>query len=134
MTGINYFINVLTKRYADFEGRSRRSEYWYYTLFNMLFVIGLISISWMMGSRAWTIGIISYFFWAVGTFIPGLAVATRRLHDTNKSGWWLLIAFIPIGAIVLLVFMASDGDVGQNQFGYDPKREEENDFIADNLV
>lgn len=135
MSGFDYFKHGLTKRFADFEGRSRRSEYWYFVLFSTIISYSLMLIPSFFGSTMAMIGSGLYFIWAIAVLIPSLAVGVRRLHDTNKSGWWLLIALIPIlGAIALLVFLASDGDVGKNQYGHDPKRQEENDVIVDNLV
>ena len=111
-----YFVDVLRNKYADFNGRARRSEYWYFVLFNFLIgtavgvVTGLIGIDWL-----------SYIY-SVALLVPGIAVGVRRLHDIGKSGWWLLISFIPlIGGIWLIILMAKEGDPGNNAFGPDPK-------------
>jgi uncharacterized membrane protein YhaH (DUF805 family) len=111
-----YFVDVLRNKYADFNGRARRSEYWYFVLFNFLIstavgvVTGLIGIDWL-----------SYIY-SVALLVPGIAVGVRRLHDIGKSGWWLLISFIPlIGGIWLIILMAKEGDHGNNAFGPDPK-------------
>ena len=111
-----YFVDVLRNKYADFNGRARRPEYWYFVLFNFLIgtavgvVTGLIGIDWL-----------SYIY-SVALLVPGIAVGVRRLHDIGKSGWWLLISFIPlIGGIWLIILMAKEGDHGNNAFGPDPK-------------
>ena len=94
MNPFNYYIEVL-KKYAVFSGRARRAECWYFYLFDFLIsiVLALISEGILFG------------IYSLGTFIPGLAVSVRRLHDTNRSGWWLLIGLIPlIGGIILICF------------------------------
>lgn len=132
---MQWYLMVL-QRYAEFDGRSRRMEYWMFALFNFIigFVLGVIEgfagISEMIGGFWGPLSAI----YVLATLIPGLAVSVRRLHDTNKSGWWLLIVLIPlIGALVLLVFMLSEGDRGSNRFGPDPKgRASKRDVEDDN--
>ncbi|MCO6547782.1 MAG: DUF805 domain-containing protein [Gilliamella sp.] len=122
---MNWFIDCITKNYANFNGRARRKEYWMFTLFNFLLnlaltIVGMILVS-ISSSLVSVINIISFVAWAA-LFIPSLAVAVRRLHDTDRSGWWVLIALVPlIGAIVLLVFACSDSTPGSNQYGENPK-------------
>lgn len=122
---MNWFIDCITKNYANFNGRARRQEYWMFTLFNFLLnlaltIVGMILAS-ISSSLVSVINIISFVAWAA-LFIPSLAVAVRRLHDTDRSGWWVLIALVPlIGAIVLLVFACSDSTPGSNQYGENPK-------------
>ncbi|MCO6538237.1 MAG: DUF805 domain-containing protein [Gilliamella sp.] len=122
---MNWFIDCITKNYANFNGRARRQEYWMFTLFNFLLnlaltIVGMILVS-ISSSLVSVINIISFVAWAA-LFIPSLAVAVRRLHDTDRSGWWVLIALVPlIGAIVLLVFACSDSTPGSNQYGENPK-------------
>ena len=119
---MSWYLEVL-KKYTVFEGRSRRSEYWYFALYNLLISVVLTLVDLGIGTydHKARIGLFGAIY-ALAVFIPGLAVAIRRLHDTNRSGWWLLIAFIPIaGAIVLLVFMVLDSDSGENQYGANPK-------------
>ncbi len=111
------------KRYADFSGRSRRKEYWMFVLGMILvcFVIGLVAgiLSVIVGK--WISNLASGLF-ALAIIIPSLAVAVRRLHDTDKSGWFLLLGLIPlVGGIILLVFYCTDGTPGPNRFGADPK-------------
>lgn len=117
------WYTAVLRKYAEFDGRARRKEYWMFTLFNIIIYIALSIVDQVAGLNKLTGGISPLAtLYSLGVLIPGLAVSVRRLHDTNKSGWWILIAFIPlIGAIVLLVFMVTDGDRGKNRFGRDPK-------------
>ncbi len=111
---MDYFIGNV-KKYADFTGRARRKEYWMYTLFYMIFYIVLMMIDVVLGT-----GILSGIF-ALALLVPSISIATRRLHDTGRSGWWQLIAFIPIiGAIILLVFLVQDSHAA-NDYGQNPK-------------
>jgi uncharacterized membrane protein YhaH (DUF805 family) len=118
---MKYYLLAL-KNYAVFKGRSNRSEYWYFVLFNLIFVILALVLDTVVGL---TISDSPYGFvyltYALATFIPGLAVTVRRLHDTGKSGWGMFIALIPvIGSIWLLVILASEGTQGDNKYGADP--------------
>jgi uncharacterized membrane protein YhaH (DUF805 family) len=109
---MNWYLEVL-KKYAVFSGRAGRSEYWMFLLFNIMitFVIGLIEG--FVGSP----GIVSLLY-GLAVLVPAIGVSVRRLHDTNRSGWWLLISFVPfIGTIVLLVFMTLESQYGDNRFG-----------------
>jgi uncharacterized membrane protein YhaH (DUF805 family) len=118
-----WYLDVL-KKYAVFSGRARRKEYWYFCLFNVIISIVLAIIDVIFGtfSRAAGIGLLGGIY-ALAVLIPGLAVSVRRLHDRNRSGWWLFIALVPlIGAIVLVVFMVQDSQEGDNQYGPNPKR------------
>ena len=95
-------IKVCFSKYATFEGRASRSEYWYFALFS--FILGLIPV-------------VNYIA-ALALLIPGLAVAVRRLHDTGRSGWWYLICLVPIvGQIMLLVFFCTAGQPHANEYG-----------------
>lgn len=119
---MNWYLDVL-KNYATFGGRARRKEFWFFTLFNVLISIGLTIIDGITGllNAAIGIGVLSGLY-SLAVLIPSIAVTARRLHDTDRSGWWILIAFLPIiGAIVLLVFMVLEGTSGDNQYGADPK-------------
>ena len=119
---MNWYLGVL-KKYAVFSGRARRKEYWFFALFNLLASIVLSVIDYITGSfdAALGTGLLSGIY-ALAVLIPSLAVSVRRLHDTDHSGWWLLIALIPlIGAIVLLVFVLQDSKPGENQYGPNPK-------------
>jgi uncharacterized membrane protein YhaH (DUF805 family) len=131
---MNWYIAVL-KKYVVFSGRASRSEYWYFVLFSAIVSIILTVIDVMMGSgtadtsvsadagmamsvnMGWLSGIYS-----LGVLLPSLGVLFRRLHDTDHSGWWILISLIPlIGAIVLLVFLVKDSTPGNNEYGPSPK-------------
>ena len=119
---MSWYLEAL-KKYATFRGRSRRKEYWYFTLFNMIVMLLLMAIDGMMGSFSSKagIGFLSTIY-SLAVIIPGIAVSIRRLHDTSRSGWWLVISFVPIiGGIVLLVFMVQDSKPGENEFGPNPK-------------
>ena len=119
---MNWYLEVL-KKYAVFSGRARRKEYWYFSLFNLLISIVLAVIDGMTGTliAEANIGLLGGIY-ALAILIPFLAVSVRRLHDTDRSGWWLLIALIPlIGAIVIIVFWAQDSQPGENQYGSNPK-------------
>ncbi|WP_233247673.1 DUF805 domain-containing protein [Caulobacter endophyticus] len=117
------------RKYAQFSGRARRSEYWLFALFT--FGVGVaISILRLIISGPQSLesgnfdalGLVSLAF-SLATFIPSLAVGFRRLHDTDRSAWWILIALIPlIGVIVLLVFYILPGTTGPNKYGPDPKQ------------
>ncbi|MET7692266.1 DUF805 domain-containing protein [Streptomyces sp. NPDC005483] len=112
---MNYFLDVL-KKYAVFSGRARRKEYWMYTLFVTIIYIVLAVIG-AVAKQAW-IPIIFY----VAILLPSLAVLVRRLHDTGRSGWWVLFGLVPLaGGITLLVFTCLDGEPGENKFGPNPK-------------
>jgi uncharacterized membrane protein YhaH (DUF805 family) len=113
MVMVEYFKLVVFERYAQFEGRAGRAEYWWFFLANILVSIVLQILA--RGAGALVILSILY---SLALLIPGLAVAVRRLHDTNKSGWMLLISLIPfVGVIILIVFLATEGDSGPNQYG-----------------
>lgn len=119
---MNWYLEVL-KKYAVFSGRARRKEYWFFVLFNIIISIVLAVIDGVTGSFSSEAGMgLLGGIYTLAVLIPGIAVSVRRLHDTERSGWWLLIALVPlIGAIVLLVFMVQDSKPGQNQYGANPK-------------
>ena len=116
------FVAAL-KKYAVFSGRSRRSEYWYFTLFYLIFYLGLAVVDGALGTFDARSGIgLCTAVWALAMLLPSLAVSVRRLHDTDRRGWWLLIGVIPLlGAIALIVFLAQDSEPGTNRFGPNPK-------------
>jgi uncharacterized membrane protein YhaH (DUF805 family) len=118
---MHWYLDVL-KKYAVFDGRARRSEYWFFNLFSFLIVLVLIFLDVYMASAnpETGIGLLSGLYY-LGVLIPSIAVLVRRLHDTNRSGWWFLLAFIPLLNLVLLVFMFLDGTSGPNDYGADPK-------------
>ena len=109
---MNWFLIAL-KKYAVFSGRANRPEYWYFTLFYMLLLIVLMVVEMAIGIP----GVLSL-VGSLALLLPSLAVSVRRLHDVGKSGWWMLIALVPlIGAIVLLIFFVKKGEAGENRFG-----------------
>lgn len=119
---MDWYLKVL-KQYADFSGRARRKEYWYFFLFNLLIAFALGVIDGVTGSFSQQLGMgLLGGIYSLFVLIPGLAVSVRRLHDTGRSGWWLLISLVPlIGAIVLLVFLVSDSKPEENEYGASPK-------------
>jgi len=119
---MNWYLKVL-KDYALFTGRARRKEYWMFTLFNLIFYAIAIALDNLLGTAIEGIGYgLFYILYALGVLIPSIAVAVRRLHDVGKSGWMLLIGFIPlIGAIWLLVLFVTDSHPGENEYGPNPK-------------
>ena len=122
---MNWYLEVL-KKYAAFDGRSRRKEYWFFILFNVLISMALAFIDRLMGNvdPETGLGLFSGIY-ALGVMIPGMAVSVRRLHDTGRSGWWLLINLVPvIGAIVFLYFMVLDSTPERNEYGPSPKGNE----------
>ncbi len=119
---MNWYLKVL-KEYTNFTGRARRQEYWMFVLFQVMAFIIAILIDNAIGltfSAEIPYGWL-YMLYALATFIPSLAVGVRRLHDTGKSGWWYLMAFVPIANIVLLVFFCIDSESGTNKWGDNPK-------------
>lgn len=122
---IEWYKKVVFENYANFSGRARRSEYWYYTLANTILAILAMILDNVAGLAFGNIGYGPlYSVIALGTIIPGLAVLVRRLHDVGKSGWFFFIILIPIiGSIWLLVLLCTEGESGTNQYGPDPKNE-----------
>jgi uncharacterized membrane protein YhaH (DUF805 family) len=115
---MNWYLKCL-KQYADFSGRARRKEYWMFVLFNMIFAIVAMIIDNVVGTASPELGYgVFYGLYVLAVFIPGLAVAVRRLHDVGKSGWMFFIVLIPlVGAIWLLVLMVTDSQQGNNKWG-----------------
>ena len=113
---MDWYLKVL-QDYAVFEGRAQRQEYWMFILINILVVIALGIIESLIGLS----GVVTTLY-SLAVFIPSLAVSVRRLHDTERTGWWLLIGILPLlGPLVLLIFYCIDGDYGDNDYGPDPK-------------
>jgi len=112
---MNWYVEVL-KKYAVFSGRAHRTEFWMFALFSFIVTIVLSVIDAIIG----TMGLL-YSLYSLAVLLPSLGVSIRRLHDIGKTGWWLLIAFVPvIGSIVLLIFMVLESQEGQNQYGPNP--------------
>jgi uncharacterized membrane protein YhaH (DUF805 family) len=122
---MNWYL-LVWQRYAEFSGRSRRMEYWMFTLYNLAIfaALYLAGVAFALIKQPW-IGAFMYLLYAayaLASLVPYIACTVRRLHDIDKSGWWLLIALVPaVGGIALLVMAALDGTKGANQFGPDPK-------------
>ena len=121
---MNWYLEVLRK-YAVFEGRARRKEYWTFSLVNILisiaigFVTGFVGAMMGLSQNVSTMLGLAY---TAAVLIPSIAVWVRRMHDTGRSGWWWLIALIPIvGLIVLLVWAVQDSEPGTNGYGRNPK-------------
>ena len=117
---MNWYLEVLMK-YAVFRGRACRTEYWMFVLFNVIFAITALVIDKLSGLATESVesGPV-YSLYVLATLVPSLAVSARRLHDTGKSGWYLLLGLIPCVGIILLVFMITPGNIGANEYGEDP--------------
>jgi uncharacterized membrane protein YhaH (DUF805 family) len=120
---MQWYTEVL-KKYVVFSGRARRKEFWMFYLFSIIISVILNIIDSLIGTTSSGAGILTSIYGLL-VLLPTLAVIVRRLHDTNRSGWWILIGIIPIiGTIVLIVFLATEGNAGDNQHGPDPKAAE----------
>jgi uncharacterized membrane protein YhaH (DUF805 family) len=130
-TTMKWYLKVL-RHYTDFSGRARRTEYWMFVLFNLIFCAVAATIDNLLGITFNIDGPTgdplpifygyTYALYALAVFIPGLAVLVRRLHDIGKSGWMFFICLIPIiGAIWLLVLLCTDSQSGPNKWGDNPK-------------
>ncbi|WP_410814586.1 DUF805 domain-containing protein [Micromonospora sp. 067-2] len=118
-------IKSVLSQYVGFRGRARRSEYWWFALFTVILsiVTGILdsALGTKIGSEPSSTGVIGLIV-SLALLLPTLAVSVRRLHDTDRSGWWLFIALVPlVGAIVLIVFFVKEGTRGSNRHGADPK-------------
>ena len=121
---VNWYLEVL-KKYAQFSGRSRRKEYWYFVLINLIIAFSLSFVDQLTGTfnAESGLGLLSGIY-NLAVLIPSIAVGFRRLHDTGRSAWWLLLLLIPVvGLIVIIVFFAQDGQQEENKYGSSPKLE-----------
>jgi len=124
-----YFINTIKNKYADFNGRATRSEYWYFVLFYFIisFIARIIDIYLInpqlnLTPKAEMQGSVLTSIFALAMLLPQITLAIRRLHDTGRSGWWYLLIFIPIlGWLVLIYFFIIDSEAGTNAYGPNPK-------------
>ncbi len=126
---MKYYLDVI-KNYVKFDGRARRKEYWMFVLFNVIFsfvasiIDSVAGLNYTSSGNSYgyaSVGIISSLY-SLAVLLPSIGVGIRRLHDIGKSGWWLLICLVPLaGPIWLLVLLATNGVVGENQYGSDPK-------------
>lgn len=113
---MEWYLKVV-KNYVGFQGRARRKEYWMFALFS-----AIISIILSILQSIVHLGHVLTWLYSLAVLLPSLGVSIRRLHDTGRSGWWLLIGLIPfVGAIILLVFNCLDSQDGENQYGSNPK-------------
>lgn len=111
---MNWYISVL-KKYAQFSGRARRQEFWMFTLINLIITIALMVIGGVVGFP-----LLSSIY-SLAVLLPSIGVGVRRLHDTNRSGWFMLLCLIPLVNFVLIYFLAIEGQKEENQYGPDPK-------------
>jgi len=115
---MNWYLKVL-KQYADFNGRSRRKEYWMFVLINLIISWSLALLDYAAGTSIFSIVSTIY---SLAIFVPALAVSVRRLHDIGKSGWYYLLVLLPIiGWIWLIVLFATDSEAGPNKWDQNPK-------------
>jgi uncharacterized membrane protein YhaH (DUF805 family) len=120
---MNYYLAAMQK-FADFEGRSTRAEYWYFHVFNILAMIAVAIVDTLLFNRgdSQSVRLVFSWFYIFASIIPNYAVTIRRLYDTNHSGWWMFISMIPIaGGIWYFMLLIADGTSGSNSYGQDPK-------------
>lgn len=119
---MEWYLKVI-KNYVGFSGRAHRTEFWMFVLINLVITLVLSFIDGMLGMTNPQVGIGPLQgLYSLAVLLPSLAVAVRRLHDTGRTGWWLLIGLIPlVGAIVLIVFYCLDSEAGDNRYGPNPK-------------
>jgi uncharacterized membrane protein YhaH (DUF805 family) len=118
-------VRTCLSKYVDFTGRARRSEFWYFFLFSLLVQVVASILDSILGTDFDTgsSGLISTIA-SLGLFLPSIAVSARRLHDIGKSGWWQLLAIIPIiGWIIVIIWYCTNTKPGANQYGPDPKND-----------
>ena len=131
MTGFDYFTKCLYE-YANFEGRASRSEYWYFILFQTLFVVALSVLGGILGGF---VGVFSMMaIWYLATMIPTLAVGARRLHDMGQSAWFLLLSLVPLGNMALVVMYCLESEPGTNKWGPNPNEYYEQWFDDDEVL
>lgn len=117
-------IKTCFSKYANFNGRARRSEYWFWTLFVVIAITALLTAALTSMDSVDPGGMLTaslLILFCFGTFLPNLAAAVRRLHDSGRSGSWLYISAIPFGVFVVLYFLTADSEAGENDYGPSPK-------------
>ncbi|QCE33467.1 DUF805 domain-containing protein [Acetobacteraceae bacterium] len=132
LNSFDYFLLAL-KNYARFSGRASRSQYWYFHLFNFLFAFAFYPLAVLAGvadhllfeqsSICTLFVLVLNWVYTLGVLIPAIAVSVRRLHDTNRSGWWFLLGCTIIGLIPLIIFYCQRSDLGEKRFGVVPDRD-----------
>lgn len=126
MQPTDYIKLCLTQKYADFNGRAGKAEFWWFFLFNVIVNIVGELVDGMLGNQI--LGMLL----SLAILVPGLAVGARRLHDINKSGWWQLLALTIIGIFVLIFWWIQDSQAGSNEYGPNPNSGDSE--VADHLV
>lgn len=119
---MDWYLMAL-KKYTEFQGRAQRKEYWMFTLFNFLAMVLLGAVGALLGGGGeGGLGDVLQGLYGLGVLVPGIAVTVRRLHDIGKSGWWGLVALIPlIGSLILIYFAVKDSQPETNEYGPNPK-------------
>jgi uncharacterized membrane protein YhaH (DUF805 family) len=118
---MHWYLEVLRK-YAVFDGRARRQEYWMFVLISTLLPFVALMLASVLGMQMGNGATVLLAVYYVAVLLPSIAVWVRRLHDTGRSGWWVLASFVPLlGTIALLVFSLQDSETGTNQYGPNPK-------------
>ena len=120
---MHWYLEVL-KKYAVFSGRARRKEYWMFALVNIIIAVllGIIEAALGIGGRREQYQSVLGGLYSLAVLLPTLGVTVRRLHDTGRSGWWILLSFIPlIGSLIVLFFLVQDSEPGENRYGPNPK-------------
>lgn len=112
---MHWYVDVL-KKYAVFNGRARRAEYWMFTLVSLIVSLVLFGIDMALG-----ISPVLEVLYSVAVLLPGIAVGVRRLHDTDRQGWWLLLFLVPVIGLIILIVMLAKDSVPPNQYGPNPK-------------
>jgi uncharacterized membrane protein YhaH (DUF805 family) len=116
---VNWWKVVVLQKYTQFVGRAGRAEFWWFVLASFI-----ISTVLSLLGRAWVGFAVLGFIYSLAVLVPSIAVGIRRLHDTGRTGWWILIGLVPlVGFIVLIVFFAAQGNPGPNQYGAPPPNE-----------
>jgi uncharacterized membrane protein YhaH (DUF805 family) len=120
---MKWYLHALRK-YAVFTGRARRREFWIFELMNSAIVLALFVLAVILGKAGYPYFLSLPFLYTAATTVPSLSSSVRRLHDTNRSGWWLLVGVLPVvGTLILLRITVADSDPGENRFGPNPKRQ-----------
>lgn len=128
---MDMFIKVVRDNYTNFEGRARRKEFWMFTLVSLVINVGTLILDASLFSD---LGLVNGLY-TLAILLPSIAVGIRRMHDINKSGWWLLLWFVPvIGWVWLIILHCRDSDIGDNVFGSSDKYPDANDSDVDFLL
>jgi len=127
---MKWYLHAL-RNYAVFKGRARRREYWIFEMMNSAITLALFVLAVTLGKAGYPHFLSLPVLYIVATMIPSLSSLIRRLHDTNRGGWWLLISMVPVvGPLILFAFTVTDSDPGENRFGPNPKRQPTTELIG----